>query len=96
MGSAVSRDLLKRVQRKLKEVERLEFQSGLDSEGEPATWIWVVFKADAPEKTWSWENRQRIRSFVKDELDKADVTDWAYVRFRSADEEAPSTSVSST
>ena len=96
MGSPVSKELLRRIQRKLKDVEKLEFQSELDSAGEPATWIWVVFRADAPERARAWENRQKIRSILSDELKDAGVTDWSYVRFRSADEETPSTSVSST
>lgn len=95
MGSS-NLDVLRNLQRGLSDVERFEFQSGLDSDGQPATWIWVVLKADAPEQAWSWENRKRIRDLVTAELEKAEVTDWTYVRFRRSDEEAPSASVSST
>ncbi len=95
MGS-LNRELLQGIQRTLQGVERLEYQSGMDSEGEPANWIWVVLSADAPERVRSWENRQQIRSRVIDLLGDAGVTDWVYVRFRSADEKAPLDSISST
>ncbi len=96
MGTPLTKELLRPIQEKLNYVEKLEFQSGLDSDGEPANWIWVVMKANAPKQSWSWNTREHIRSVVREELKKADVTDWVYVRFRDADEEAPSTSISST
>jgi hypothetical protein len=96
MVSPLSVDLLKKIQRKLKDVEKLEFQSGPDSEGQPSNRVWVVLKAKAPEQAWSWENRERIRSLIVEELKKAGVTDWTYVRFRYANEEKPSAFISST
>jgi hypothetical protein len=95
MGS-LSREMLQGIQRTLQGVERLEYKSGTDSEGEPANWIWVVLRADAPESVRSWENRQKIRSRVIDLLGDAGVTDWVYVRFRSADEKSLLDSISST
>ena len=99
MDSSLTKDLLNEIQRNLVDVERLDFQSGPDSEGEPANWIWVVLRADAPKEAWSWDNRQLIRSKVIDEVQKANVPGWVYVRFRDEDEGAqPSTAstVSST
>lgn len=96
MASSTIVDALKRIQRKSKAIERFEFQSDLDSGGDPAVWVWVVFKTDASEDAWAWENRERLRSTIRDELKKVGVTDWVYVRFRSAEEESPSAFVSST
>ena len=96
MSVVLSPTLLTSIQQELNHVEKLEFETGLDSEGEPANWIWVVINAKAPKKAWSWESREHIRSVVRDKLKEADVTDWAYVRFRGADEEAPSKTISST
>lgn len=88
---------LRKIQQGLKEVERFEFLSGPDSGGEPAVWVWAVLRVDTPEEeTWSWENRQRIRSRIKDGLHGAGVSDWIYTRFRSADEETPSDYIHST
>ena len=96
MGTPIDEDLLRKIWSELKNVEKLEFQSGLDSEGEPAAWVWVVFKARAPETAWSWNNREQIRSRVIEGLREAGVTDWVYVRFRNAGEETASTSARST
>ncbi len=88
--------LLQEIQRDLENVERFEFLSGPDSGGDPAVWVWAVLPSDPPEEAWSWENRQRIRFRVHDELREAGVSDWVYVYFRGADEEAPADFVHST
>jgi hypothetical protein len=77
-------------------IEQLDYESGLDSTGEPAAWIWVVFKADAPAEAWSWENRQKIRTHISDRFKEAGLPDWPYVRFRSKDEQKASISARST
>ena len=88
---------LRKIQRDLKEVERFEFRSGPDSGGKPAVWVWAVLHVDASEEeTWSWENRQRIRSRIKDGLHGAGVSDWIYIRFRGTDEAMPSHYIHST
>ena len=88
--------MAREIQHRLENVARLEFESGWDSDGEPAVWIWIVIDVDAPAETWTWDNRQSMRSIVTDGLEKAGVTDWAYVRFQRADDEPASTSASST
>ena len=96
MASPVTKEMLREIQANLEGVAHLQFESALDSTGEPASWIWIVLEADAPKKIWSWENRESIRSRVMDELKKGGVTDWIYVRFRSTDEAAASATVNST
>ena len=56
MSVVLSPTLLTSIQQELNHVEKLEFETGLDSEGEPANWIWVVINAKAPKKAWSWES----------------------------------------
>ena len=80
--------LLQEIQRDPENVERFEFLSGPDSEGEPAVWVWAILPPDAPEEAWSWKNWQRIQFRVHEDLREAGVSDWVYVRFRGADEEA--------
>ena len=88
--------LLQEIQRDLGNVERFEFLSGPDSEGEPAIWVWAVLSSDAPEEAWSPENWHRIQFRLHDELREAGVSDWVYLRFRGADEEAAADFVHST
>lgn len=97
MDNAFLKSELQKIQQGLKEVERFEFLSGPDSGGDPAVWVWAVLHVDASEEeTWSWENRQRIRSRIKDGLNGAGVSDWIYIRFRGTDEETPSHYIHST
>lgn len=88
--------LLQEIQRDLENVERFEFLSGPDSEGEPAVWVWAIFPSSAPEEAWSWKNWQRIQFRVQEDLREAGVSDWVYVRFRGADEEAQPDFIHST
>jgi hypothetical protein len=68
------------------EVDHLEVETGTDSEGEPAVWVWIVLRSDASEHSWSWENREKLRTHLLDRLRKEGVDQWVYVRFRDAAE----------
>lgn len=88
-GTKVSEALMSKVQRGLDDVQRIDFETDVDSTGEPAVWVWIVLREDAPETAWSWDNRERIRRHVVDRLRESGVSDWVYIRFRSADEDTP-------
>lgn len=90
-GNKISEALIREVQRGLDDVERLDFETDVDSTGQPALWVWVVLRQGAPETAWSWDNRERIRTRVIETLKDKGVSDWVYVRFRRADEDTPST-----
>lgn len=67
-------------------VEHLDLEAGADADGEPALWVWIVLRDDAPESAWSWENRQALRDKVSEGLRALGVSDWIYMRFRDASE----------
>ena len=69
------------------EVERLDVEEGIDSDGEPALWVWIVLRSDAPETAWAWDRRRTMKAAVSKGLQEAGVGDWIYVRFRDASEE---------
>jgi hypothetical protein len=71
-----------RVHRSLGEAWRDEWGKGVDSEGEPAIWLWVYLKPDAPRSEWDFRNRQEILNTVQQIWNKAGLADWTYVRFR--------------
>ncbi len=69
------------------EVARLDVETGHDSEGEHAAWVWIVMRAEAPEEAWAWENRERMRDKVRQMVKDLDLFEWVYVRFRGEDED---------
>ncbi|NIR60038.1 MAG: hypothetical protein GWO02_11200, partial [Gammaproteobacteria bacterium] len=47
-GNKISEALIREVQRGLDDVERLDFETDVDSTGQPALWVWVVLRQGAP------------------------------------------------
>ncbi len=69
------------------EVARLDVETGPNSLGEYAVWVWIVIRANVPEEAWSWENRERLRDAVRQMVKELEITDWIYIRFRGEDED---------
>jgi hypothetical protein len=66
-------------------VHKFEVRYGEDSAGAPAVWI-LFFTADDPDLSDDDASRvNRIIRIVKDDLFKAGVRRWPYIRFRKSD-----------
>jgi hypothetical protein len=67
---------------------RDEWKKGQDADGDPAVWLWVVLKADAPDSEWASNNRERIETEVRKAATESGVSEWVFVRFRKEKEES--------
>lgn len=72
-------------------VVRLYYDVDLDSDGESAIWLWVVFYDDQIEAQWPFENRMAIRQNIRDAFQAAGIPHWIYIRFRSDSEDQQAT-----
>ncbi|MEB3232823.1 MAG: hypothetical protein VKJ64_17565 [Leptolyngbyaceae bacterium] len=68
-------------------VKRLHYELGFEAEGEPAVWLWVVFKDADIETQWTLENRTEIRQQATQLFRETGIPHWVYVRFRSESED---------
>ncbi len=58
-------------------------ETGIDSTGDPAVWVWAMLKDDEVE----FVKRSRLRSMIRDVIDEmTDSMMLVYVRFRGASE----------
>lgn len=79
-----------RVHQALPQGWRDEWRKGADSDGEPAIWLWVNLKPDAPKAEWDFRKRQEILKTVQQLWNTSGISAWTYVRFRQEDEAAAS------
>ncbi|MEM9220701.1 MAG: hypothetical protein AAGD25_41085 [Cyanobacteria bacterium P01_F01_bin.150] len=91
-----SLDTIDTVVQQLKEtfshaVARFHYEFGLDSDDEPAIWLWVVFHDEQLEAQWPFENRMAIRQHIRDAFQAAGILHWIYIRFRSDSEDRQAT-----
>ncbi|MFP4079330.1 MAG: hypothetical protein ACLFMW_09210 [Ectothiorhodospira sp.] len=65
-------------------VREIELTEGVDADGEPALWVWIVLEADTPTQEVMQpalsELRQHIKTYLAGEVPGL----WAYVRVREA------------
>jgi len=66
---------------------RVELKEGRDADGDPALWVWIALRADAPDSEWTVEKRERIRERVMEVIAENEFEDWVFVRFRKDAEE---------
>lgn len=65
-------------------IERFHYELGLESEGEPAIWVWLVFQEQDWETHWTNINRNAMRTQVRQVFQDAGFPYWVYIRFRVA------------
>jgi len=68
-------------------VARFHYELDLDSDDEPAIWLWVVFYDEQLEAQWPFENRMAMRQSIRDAFQAAGIPHWLYIRFRSDSED---------
>lgn len=72
-------------------VSDLRFETGEDSTGGAALWIWVVLKNEAAMKNVFSANVRAARVLLETTVRELGVGRWPYVRFRTDAELAPPT-----
>lgn len=65
-------------------IERFHYELGLEAEGEPAIWLWLVFREQDWEEQWTNTNRNTMRTQVHQIFQDAGFPYWVYIRFRVA------------
>ncbi|MEX2560735.1 MAG: hypothetical protein WD403_12515 [Pirellulales bacterium] len=70
-------------------VAELRFETGDDATGQPAIWVWVVFKDEAGQNVASLTNVKHVRELLETAVRKLGVKHWPYVRFRTASDLSP-------
>jgi hypothetical protein len=65
-------------------VENWRVETGEDSTGNEAVWVWVTIE----DKDLNWETRTKVRALVRDAVRRefGKQEPWVYVRFRGASE----------
>lgn len=86
----------KRVERELADrlpdwVREIRFETGNDSNGDPAVWIWVEIDDDAATANVLSRNTRQVRSLLGECVRHLEVPHWPYVRFRTSSERAEAT-----
>lgn len=83
MSSEGIETALRKMKRLPAAVKDWHVETGEDSTGDPAVWVWVTLKDDV-----DWDVRQRLRTSVRDAVHRnlRRTEPWVYVRFRGADE----------
>lgn len=68
-------------------VADLRFETGEDSNGDPAVWIWVEVADVAAEEEVFSKNTKQVRDIIESSLRKLGIQHWPYVRFRTSSEQ---------
>jgi hypothetical protein len=64
-----------------------EFEFGQDSSGDPAVWIWVVVEDAAADDPHFAAVSTRLQRTIHEELQRAALDRWPYLRFRTESEQ---------
>jgi hypothetical protein len=64
-------------------VESWDYEFGLDSSGDPAVWIWLVVDDRAADDPAFTATTARLQREILQSLQRAGVSRWPYVRFRT-------------
>jgi hypothetical protein len=67
-------------------VWELRFETGEDSSGGPALWIWVVLKDEVAEKEVFLRTADAIHRILVDATTDLGIEQWPYIRFRTNSE----------
>ena len=59
-------------------------ESDIDSLGDPALWVWVVYNVDEVDLDAAHQTERKIQSLVSEAGDER----WVYVKFRTREEDA--------
>jgi hypothetical protein len=70
------------------ELAELRFNTGADSTGDPAIWIWAILKDEAAAKPVFAQTTRSIRELLSEAAAEAAPDLWPYVRFRTVAEQA--------
>jgi hypothetical protein len=74
-------------------VKEMVFETGYDSIGEPALWIWAEVEDFAAEDDVFRENTQLVREILRQAATEVCPDRWPYVRFRTVSDQRPSPQV---
>jgi hypothetical protein len=72
-------------------VREIRFETGKDSNGDPAVWIWVEIDDDAATADVLSKNTRQARSLLGECVRQLDIPHWPYIRFRTSSERAEAT-----
>jgi hypothetical protein len=86
----------KRVEREIADtlpdwVREIRFETGNDSNGDPAVWIWVEIDDDAATADLLSRNTRQVRSLLGECVRRLEIPHWPYIRFRTSSERAEAT-----
>jgi len=92
-GDVEALEIGKRVEQRLagqlpEWVNDLRFETGEDSNGDPAIWVWIEIADYAAQPDNFSQNTRQARELLQSCLRKLGVPRWPYVRFRTASEQA--------
>jgi hypothetical protein len=73
-----------RIEEQLGHNWHVKLEEGSDADGDPAIWAWMVLREGAPANAWTRRNRERIETEVRKVISESGVSDWVFVRFRTA------------
>lgn len=65
-------------------VREIELTEGVDADGEPALWVWIVLESNTPTQEVMQPALSELRQHIKTYLAREVPGFWAYVRVREA------------
>jgi hypothetical protein len=69
-------------------VREIRFETGNDSNGDPAVWIWVEVDDEAATADVLSRNTRQVRGLLGECVRHLEVPHWPYIRFRTSSERA--------
>jgi hypothetical protein len=88
IGKRVERELAGRLPGWVREIR---FETGNDSNGDPAVWIWVEIDDEAATADVFSKNTRQARSLLGECVRQLEIPHWPYIRFRTSSERAEAT-----
>ncbi|TVS19212.1 MAG: hypothetical protein EA424_09180 [Planctomycetaceae bacterium] len=88
IGKRVERELARRLPGWVREIR---FETGNDSNGDPAVWIWVEIDDEAATADVLSKNTRQVRSLLRECVRQLEIPHWPYVRFRTSSERPEAT-----
>ncbi len=72
-------------------VREIRFETGNDSNGDPAVWLWVEIEDDAATAEMLSKNTRQVRGVLGECVRQLEIPHWPYIRFRTSSERVDAT-----
>ncbi|MEM8637679.1 MAG: hypothetical protein AAGG51_02505 [Cyanobacteria bacterium P01_G01_bin.54] len=83
-------EIIKKTQETLPEtIERIDYEVGVDYDGDDAVRVWVILKDEDIPTQWTFEERSKVRRAIFSAIHESGLPHWPFISFRATSEEPP-------